>query len=164
MSKFSKALFYILMTAFILTLVGPFITTGLFTVTMVYYESDIAFVIMSVSLFSAISLLPMLGFTFFNALGCVTFWIEIIDGPMIEGNADFVCNALVTVATFILLLLPVIGMCLIKKSPKLFRALVYIPLIISMAIKLATCEPISLMSDFIYLGLVVILDVCIDRY
>lgn len=157
-------LFGILLTAFILALIGPFITTGLFTATGLYGDFDIALFIFEVSLFSAALLLPMLGFTFFNALGCFIFWMITVEGPESILGVDMVKIMLIAAVTFILLLLPVIGMFLIKKSPKLFRAFVYIPLIVSPVIKIAIGEPFMLMTDFIYLGLVAILDVLVDRY
>ena len=160
MSKFCKVLFCILMTAFILTLIGPFITTGLFVVTTEYCDFEIALGITGVSLSVATFLLPMLGLTFVNAFGCVVFWVGVIDGFTFVGYDDVVHLTL----SFILLLLPVVGMCLIKKAPKLFRVFVYIPMILAMVIKYSICKPLLCIPDLIYLLLVAWLDIYVDRY
>lgn len=163
MSKFCKALFSILMSAFILTLIGPFITTGLFAIASKYCDFEIAFGIAMFSLNVAVGLLPMFGFTLLNALGSVILWFSVIGDPILVGS-DILKGVLITIVPFILLLPPVIGMCLIKRAPKLFRVFVYIPLILALILKFYMCESVLCIPDLVYLMFAALLDVLVDRY
>ena len=161
MAKLYRLVKRILVCAFILTLIGPFLSTLAFNLVGSMEEwkwsLDFSLGIATCCLFASCYLLPVFPCALANACG----WV-VLENIWLGGLAfaDGQKNALIMlVVSFIALLLPLVGICLVKKAPILYRLFVYLPIIISIVMKTIGLDPITCISDIDYIILAIILDI-----
>ena len=151
-----KKLRELLLFAFMTTCFGPFIVAVLFAILLSNDFLDAGLLVGGISFIVASILLPLLPFTFRSAM----FWGAGNDTLQILGE-EFWIYLICT----IVLLLPLIGVALIRIKPHIYRVFVYLPLIASLIWNIYSLPldihiaNIAFIVDIIYLIVAILLDV-----
>ena len=177
MSRLTKLLRYFLTVVFAFSFIAPIATTVIINVfELIANESNVSQAAMIVfilfSSFIAFFFTPFWIVKFLAFAACGETSIAITENLPL-GDATVTTSVVILIVTTVFLVLPLIGMCFVKKAPKLYRLLVYTPLVLYLILSAYLVFEWSFWGEFfsvlifakdcIYLLLAILLDLLYIR-